>query len=354
MADHAEDGDNDIFIYRGGRASQHVTHALIDQSVNEIEDHAFQDCENLLTVETHNGIRRIGLYAFWGCKSLSRINLKSAVEIEQYAFYKCEDLESVEFGDRLDMIGHSAFDGCTSLKHLKLPSIITIEDYAFGSCKRLIDIELSERLEAFGDSAFCNCERLQRIVVPLKRDLFNFDEFDDDSLEDQLEHDNDFDQSYKNQFERCEQLTTVDIVGQAHTKKIIASLHMESWKTDMNEEINRINQVLPNTPADEKTAEIRQWMETVLDKMDHYKAEHHRYVKEGSTILELALWKAKFEEKEDFHHQSGWGSLVTCICGDWKTKKVKVDAESARKESRMLCGAEIVIKNVLPYLQLEE
>ena len=65
-------------------------------------------------------------------------------------------------------------------------------------------------------------------------------------------------------------------------------------------EINRINQVLPNTPATEKTEEIQQWMESAIDKMDHYKAEHFRYVKEGITLLELALWKAKLlGEKED-------------------------------------------------------
>ena len=109
----------------------------------------------------------------------------------------------------------------------------------------------------------------------------------------------------------------------------------------MTAEINRINQVLPNTLADEKTEEIRQWMEMVLDKMDYYKAEHHRYVREGITLLELALWKAKLGDiKDDFE--------------EGMTKKAKVDAESARMEKRLLCGAEIVIKSVLPYLQLEE
>ncbi len=40
-------------------------------------------------------------------------------------------------------------------------------------------------------------------------------------------------------------------------------------------------------------------MESILDKMDHYKAEHNRYVKEGMTLLELALWKAKLGENEE-------------------------------------------------------
>ena len=319
MADHAEDDfDGDIFIYRGGRAPQHVTitHVLIDESVNEIEDWAFNHCENLVQVDTHNGLRKVGMNAFWFCSSLRRINLKSAVEIGYGAFFGC-GLESVEFGDMLETIGQIAFDGCNSLTHLQLPSIITIGKYAFSDSERLTDVELSERLQTIGACAFCNCESLQRIAMPLKRDLF--------VLDDDLER--------YNQFDRCDQLTRVDLVGGIH--ETVASLHMESWRTDMTAEINRINQVLPNTPAGEKTNEIKQWMDSVMDKMDHYKAEHYRHVKEGISLLELALWKAKLDENDER-----------------KTKKVKLDAESARKERRITCGADTVIKNVLPFLQL--
>ena len=106
-------------------------------------------------------------------------------------------------------------------------------------------------------------------------------------------------------------------------------------------EIDRINQVLPNTSRREKTEVIKQWIESLVDKMDHCKSEHYRYMKEGITLLELALWKAKLGEKED-------------DCEEGKTKKSKVDAESARKERRVTCGADMVIKNVLPFLQLNE
>ena len=323
--DHAvgdDDNEDNIFVYRGGQAPQHVTHVLIDKSLDEIEDNAFDSCENLLTVDTHNGLRRVGWNAFQYCKSLKLINLKSAVEIDSWAFYVCEDLESVEFGDRLETIGKSAFDGCYSLTHLKLPSIITIEEFAFYNCRRLTDIELSERLETIESSAFYNCDRLQRIAIPLKRDLFAFSNVW---------------QRYT-QFNACEQLTTVDLVGGIH--KTVTSLHLETWRNEMIADINRINQVLPNTAADDKTNEIRQWMELVLDKMDHYKAEHDRYVKEGITLLELALWKTKLGEKEE-----------NAVEG--RTKKAKVDAGSYRRDKRITCGADMVIKNALPYLQLE-
>ena len=318
MADHADDDfDGDIFIYRGGRAPQHITHARIDKSLDEIENNAFWRCENLVQVDTHDGIRRVGKLAFYCCTSLRQINLKSAVEIDQYAFCNCDNLESAEFGVRLETMGKFAFDRCTSLTHLKLPSIITIGWGAFDSCERLIVFECSERLETIGKFALNECERLQRIAVPMKRDLFEYD---------------DTWRKY-DQFDGCRQLTTVDIVGGIH--ETVASLHMESWRTEMSAEIDRINQVIPNTSAYGKTHVIRRWMNSVIDKMEHYKAEHYRHMKEGITLLELALWKAKLCEKDER-----------------KTKKAKIDAESARKERRITCGADLVIKNVLPFLQL--
>ncbi len=324
MADHANDNfDGDIFIYRGGRAPQHVTHVLIDKSVDEIEDNALNNCRDLVQVDTHDDIRKVGRRAFDRCNSLKRINLKSAVEIGYEAFYHCDNLESVEFGDRLETIRNRAFCWCTSLKHLKLPSIITMGGGAYMNCRYLTSIELSERLETIGAGAFDGCDRLQRIGVPLKRDMFEFNR----SL-----------QKY-NQFDDCWQLTTVDLVGGIH--KTVASLHMESWRTEMITEINRIDQVLPNTHANDKTGIIKRWMDSVVVKMDHYKAEHRWYVKEGITLLELALWKANLEEKEADRLDREGGRLT------------RRSRKRARKEINVTSGAGIVIKNVLPFLQLE-
>jgi len=322
MADHADGDGVDIFVYRGGRAPQHVTHVRIDKSVEVIEENAFRDCKHLVQVETHDGIRRVGVRSFYKCNSLRRINLKHVVEIGEYAFHQCESLESVEFGDNLETIGQCAFYGCRSLKHLNLPSIITIGRGAFYKCNALTDIELSERLETIEAHTFWECKRLQRIAIPLKRILIPLD---------------DIFRRY-NQFDGCDQLITVNLVGGIHTT--VASLHMEKWKTEMKETISRINQVLPDADQGDKIAIIRQWIDTVLDKMDHFKAEHYRYVKEAITLLELALWKAKLGAREDNYAEG-------------RTRKTKTDVECARREKRITCGADTVIKNVLPFLYLE-
>jgi hypothetical protein len=75
--------------------------------------------------------------------------------------------------------------------------------------------------------------------------------------------------------------------------------------------------------------------------MEHYKAEHNTLLKEDMTQLELAVWKAKLDEKEEDDSNE-----------KVPAKKAKIDVESMRREKRITSGADIVIKNVLPFLQL--
>ena len=164
-------------------------------------------------------------------------------------------------------------------------------------------------VESIRHGAFFNCTLLRRIAIP-SGIIASY---------------------YK--FNWCENLSTVDSVGGIH--KTISSLHMESWRNDIHAEIDRINSDLEDTPANHKTRAIEQWIESILERLNHYKTEHKALLKEAMTLLELALWKAKLEEN---------GS--------------NMDAESnsiVRKRHRVTCGANIVIKkNVLPFLVLKE
>jgi hypothetical protein len=61
-------------------------------------------------------------------------------------------------------------------------------------------------------------------------------------------------------------------------------------------------------------------------------------LKEITTILELALWKLMMNEnipEEDATHSQ---------------KKIKTDESSIRRQCRITCGADIVIRHILPYL----
>ncbi len=110
----------------------------------------------------------------------------------------------------------------------------------------------------------------------------------------------------------------------------------------MNDEINRINQTLPGTRSAEKTPSIGQWLDGVLHRIEHYKAEHQILLKEAMTLLELALWKANLDETES-GVPSREGVRVT-----------RGQVKRARKERCITSGAGIIIKNVLPFLELDE
>ena len=223
-------------------------------------------------------------------------------------------MTDVEFGDKLETIEAFVFNNCRSLRSLTMPSVTIIGYGAFIDCYQLTDLEIPEGLDTIGISAFSYCQRLGRIAIPLKSDMI-----EDDA------------------FYGCPKLTTVDLVGGIHLT--IASLHLERWRNNTTEEINRINQVLPDT--EEKTPVVRDWMRSVISQLDHYKAEHKALLKEATTLLELALWKANLDENEE--------GVIEKV----GVRTTRGRRKRARKEICVTSGASIVIKNVLPFLQLD-
>ena len=322
MADHVV--AKDVFVYTGGRAPQHVVNAIIDESVEEIDDNAFRDNPNVKSVVCHDRLLKVGRCAFQGCRSLQRVNMPGVKIIEDGAFYSCKNLKDAEFGDKLETVGESAFIGCTSLQRVKLPKVKIIENCAFIR-SGVEELEFDEDLETIGSGAFRG-SKLRRIAIPLKDEMFEF---------------NDVHGTYT-QFHNCNDLTTVDLVGRIH--KTVASLHLESWRNEMNEEIQRINQILPGTHPDEKGKEIVEWIQSVISRIERYKAEHGALLKEATTLLELALWKAQLD----------YFNVEYVVSVAEKTaKKAKIDVDETRKEARITSGADIIIKNVLPYLKME-
>ena len=294
----AEEGGNNVFVYMGGgqRVPRDITHVRVHKSVKIITARAFCGCMFLVSVEMHDGVEIIENYAFYNCSSLRRINLLGVRAIGKCAFSNCRALEGLEFGDKLETIGSNSF-ACTSLRSIKLPKVRGIGYAAFQHCDILTDVKLSEDLETIEGDVFMSCPRLRHIAMPLKANLLG-----------------------NNVFYGCGNLSTVDLVGGIH--KTVSSLLLESWRNEMNDVINEVNQDLPNRAGYNKTRTIRQWIERVLERIEHYKSEHYALLKKNMTQLELALWDANL---------------------------LNVDA-AARHEARVTCGANIIIPHVLSFL----
>ncbi len=171
--------------------------------------------------------------------------------------------------NKLEIIGDGAFYYCKSLRSINLPSIRIVDAVAFDECNALTDATFCNKLERFDVSAFCNCNSLERITIPLKDGLITADDT----------------------FQGCEKLKQVDLVeGELH--ETITALHLGAWRNDMNNEIYSINQILPTADAGyydveededvegEKALVIRDWIESLLEKIIDYKEEHRRLLDE--------------------------------------------------------------------------
>eukprot|EP00984_Skeletonema_dohrnii_P037023 scaffold38627_cov161-Skeletonema_dohrnii-CCMP3373.AAC.1 len=243
------------------------------------------------------------------CRSIRGIQMPGVKIVGVGAFTNCKRLKDIQFGKKLEIIEFSAFYGCISLKCVIIPAARTIEVCAFNHCTALTHVQLPEELETVGAYAFWACN-LKRIATPM---------IYDDKISDSV-------------FDSCRELSTVDLVG-SDIHKTISHLHMDCWRYDMYQDIHRINMVLPHTSG--KTKAIRQWMDSVTNRLVYYRGAHYQLSREAMTILELALWKAKLDDSEEGRND----------------KIDSVDA-SARQEARIKCGASVVIKNVLPFLKL--
>ena len=311
MAEAARDDVDEIFVYMGGnqQVPLGVRRARIHVSVKIVRARAFSNRRNLISVEFHDGVEIIEELAFYGCQSLRSIKLLGVRIIKANAFHNCRCLTDIEFGDKLERIEKYGFYSCIGLEKIRIPSVRTIGLRAFSYCRDLIAVECGECLMTLHEATFINCHNLKRIALPLKDDMVG-----------------------DNVFDGCLDLTTVDLVGGIH--QTVASLHLGSWRNEMMDEINRINQNLPTIPTGRKTGVIQRRLRTVIRQLDYYKNEHHNLLKEATTLLELALWKTEL----GYNRKDG---------------NVAMDPLRTRAESRVTSGADVVIKNVLPFLALK-
>jgi hypothetical protein len=103
-------------------------------------DSTFKNFIALKSVAGSN-VETIGQYAFYGCTSLTEVNLPEATDIGNNAFQGCTTLEEVSLPNATT-ISSRAFYGCASLTEVSLPSATTIGAYAFSDCDALETLSL--------------------------------------------------------------------------------------------------------------------------------------------------------------------------------------------------------------------
>ena len=272
------------YVYRGEERvnvliPREATHITVAEDCIFVRAYAFWRHPNIVEVSCHDKVERIEREAFYGCTRLRRVIMPGVKIVEGLAFGDCKALTDVECG--LEIIRESAFWNCRSLMNISLLSTRVVEGGAFETCEALTEVKFSSKLERFDDGAFYGCYSLERITIPLKDGLITAD----------------------NTFQECDNLMQVDLVERVELHDIVAALNLEVWKNDMSEEIDSINQILPDARAagewdynanewgdpGEKAQVIRRWIRSVLGKIIHYQAEHQRLLNEAAATLQCAL-----------------------------------------------------------------
>lgn len=154
------DFDYELFIekYYGEENDVKIPSHFLFWKITYIGAHAFEDnfyIENVIIPDTVIEIRDD---AFRNCNNLKSIQLSSSLQyIDNATFSQCTELSEVTFPESLEAIDINAFSYCTSLKSIHIPEKVRIiEGGAFGGCTNLKTVTGGEGLEEIKVSTFGN------------------------------------------------------------------------------------------------------------------------------------------------------------------------------------------------------
>lgn len=178
------------------------------KSVVKIENGAFDDCKNVLSLVIPDSVTEVEPNALIGLRNLQKLTapavaLSSVSKIQKIdtlvvtsgetiaenavsgwdylksvtlpdtlktigdlGFAHCELLEQISLPEGLTSIGAYAFNNCALLKQIELPdSVVSVGNYAFGECASLESLYLSESLETIGNWMLARCDSLVNLTM---------------------------------------------------------------------------------------------------------------------------------------------------------------------------------------------
>ena len=115
---------------------------IIQDGITEIDNDAFENCNNLKSICIPKSVEIIRENAFIGCKNLEEINLPQGIKsIELGTFSDCKSLKSIVIPPSVGHIDVRAFENCEELQFISIGSNVTISSRAFKGCKKLVNTE---------------------------------------------------------------------------------------------------------------------------------------------------------------------------------------------------------------------
>ena len=137
---------------------------------------AFENCSSLSSVTFNDELKYLGANSFYGCTSLTDVELpNSVVELGMAAFNGCTSLSSVTLSSGLTVIEEHTFEGCSSLTDIVIPNNITnIRSSSFSQCTSLSSLTLSEGLLEIEEGCINGCFNLKSLTFPSTFSAFTY------------------------------------------------------------------------------------------------------------------------------------------------------------------------------------
>ena len=288
--------DDEWAVYNGGVVQnwhQSARRLRFAPNVTTIPDGAFLN-RRLVEIDLGN-VTEIGEGAFHFCDALQVVDIPStAVTIGCNAFLNCRQLREAKLREGLQVIGNGSFFKCQSLEHITIPSSVSfVGPGAFAGCTNLTEVTLLEGLQSIGYWSFMGCRALEHINIPPVAFVIDLDQ------------------------SSCH-VTRLSTMPTPHTTTLVVSKWMQYRSpTQLQRAEAKVHEILDRLPQTEDRCifHLREWF-TYCDLSDI------------STMLELAIWKARMMDDDE------------------------LDAE-ARQASRRRCGIDlnVIVPGVLLYLK---
>lgn len=162
---------------------------ILPNSVKNIGNSAFRNCENLNNISLGEGVETIGNNAFTSCIGLKSILIpKSVQHIGTQAFYGASSLEAVHITDLsawcriyFDYKEYGSYGSTANpivyannlylngnlVTSLRIPDDVTggIPCYAFTGCKCLTEVIIPQNITQVGFRSFAGCTNIKNLII---------------------------------------------------------------------------------------------------------------------------------------------------------------------------------------------
>ncbi|CAJ1963492.1 unnamed protein product [Cylindrotheca closterium] len=172
----AEDGLLTVIGMKAFFGCESLSEVNIPSSVETIGESAFTGCQSLARVVLQEGLKTIDSGAFMECVKLEQVDIPRTLEVlGSSAFYRCTSLQEVNIEEgSLREIGGQAFQGCLKLQTVRIPSTVErLESETFTSCESLRVMQFQSGLKYVGHEAFYLCKNLQSVALPESVDFIS-------------------------------------------------------------------------------------------------------------------------------------------------------------------------------------